>query len=403
MNSFEPLTAVSEPGRVVVREGVRRQEVAAPDLGRVDAQLVGEEVHRPLDHVGRLGPARAAIRVHERGVGVDARDLGVDVGDLVRAGEDAPVEGGRDAGSDRRQAPAEVGEGLDPQALDLAVAVRRRLDVGDVVAAVDRAAVALAPALDPFHREAAHQLAGEHHERHVGVAEDLGAEGAADVGADAADLVLRDAGHEGGQQQPLDVRRLARHPDRVFLGARVVPADVAADLHRVRDEPVVHQALLDDDLGVLERGIGAVLVADRPHEHDVVGGVLVELRRARLGRLLGVHDRRQRHVLDVDELERVLRLRRRLGDDRRDTLARPLDRVGRERARDVDVVLEAAAPPAGQAMGSGLYGMSAPTMTARTPGALFALDVSIEAMFAWAYGLRRMAMWTIPWSWMSSR
>ena len=61
------------------------------------------------------------------------------------------------------------------------------------------------------------------------------------------------------------------------------------------------------------------------------------------------------------------------------------------------------APPAGQAMGSGLYGMSAPTMTARTPGAFFALEVSIEAMFAWAYGLRRMEMWTIPCSWMSSR
>ena len=31
-----------------------------------------------------------------------------------------------------------------------------------------------------------------------------------------------------GQQEALDVRRLARHPDRVLVGARVVPADVAA-------------------------------------------------------------------------------------------------------------------------------------------------------------------------------
>ena len=179
------------------------------------------------------------------------------------------------------------------------LAVRGDLDVGDVVAAVDRAAVALAPALDPLHRPAADELAGEHHERHVGVAEDLGAEGAADVGADAADLVLRDPGHERGQQQPLDVRRLARHPDRVLLGARVVPADVAPDLHRVRDEAVVDEALLDDDLGVRERGVGAVLVADGPLEHDVVGRVLVELRRARLGGLLGVDDRRQRLPVDA--------------------------------------------------------------------------------------------------------
>ena len=42
------------------------------------------------------------------------------------------------------------------------------------------------------------------------------------------------------------------------------------------------------------------------------------------------------------------------------------------------------APPAGQAMGSGLYGMSAPVNTAITPGIAFATDVSIERMFACA-------------------
>ena len=48
-------------------------------------------------------------------------------------------------------------------------------------------------------------------------------------------------------------------------------------------------------------------------------------------------------------------------------------------------------PPAGQAIGSGLYGTSAPVSTATTPGIALAADVSIERMLAWAYGLRRMA------------
>ena len=61
------------------------------------------------------------------------------------------------------------------------------------------------------------------------------------------------------------------------------------------------------------------------------------------------------------------------------------------------------APPAGQAIGSGLYGMSAPTKTAITPGIVLAADVSIDLMLACAYGLRRMDMWTMPWSLMSSR
>ncbi len=43
-----------------------------------------------------------------------------------------------------------------------------------------------------------------------------------------------------------------------------------------------------------------------------------------------------------------------------------------------------ATPPAGQAMGNGLYGMSAPMNTAMTPGSAFAALVSMPAMFAWA-------------------
>jgi len=62
-----------------------------------------------------------------------------------------------------------------------------------------------------------------------------------------------------------------------------------------------------------------------------------------------------------------------------------------------------ALPPAGQAMGSGLYGMSAPTKTATTPGIDLAALVSIERMLACAYGLRRIAMCVIDWSLMSSR
>ena len=50
-----------------------------------------------------------------------------------------------------------------------------------------------------------------------------------------------------------------------------------------------------------------------------------------LDRLLGVDDGRQRLPVDDDRLERVDRLGRRLGDDRGDALARPLDAVGGER------------------------------------------------------------------------
>ena len=41
-------------------------------------------------------------------------------------------------------------------------------------------------------------------------------------------------------------------------------------------------------------------------------------------------------------------------------------------------------PPAGQAIGSGLYGMSAPVMTVMTPGNFLAAEVSIDLMLACA-------------------
>ena len=132
--------------------------------------------------------------------------------------------------------------------------------------------VVLAAALDPLDRPAADRLAGEQHQRHVGVAEDLGAEGAADVGADAADLVLRDAHHERGEQQPLDVRRLARHPDRVLVGAGVVPADVAAGLHRVGDEPLVDEPLADDDLGVRRSRASVPSLSPTVHSNTTLFG-----------------------------------------------------------------------------------------------------------------------------------
>src|SRR6476619_6839926 len=61
-----------------------------------------------------------------------------------------------------------------------------------------------------------------------------------------------------------------------------------------------------------------------------------------------------------------------------------------------------ALPPAGQAIGIGLYGISAPTKTAATPGMALAAEMSIDRMLACAYGLRRMAIWAIEASLMSS-
>ena len=83
---------------------------------------------------------------------------------------------------------------------------------------------------------------------------------------------------------------------------------------------------LDHDVGLLERRVD-VAAGDRPVERDVVRRFGVQLRRARLRRLLRVDDGRQRLVVDVDQVERVVRLVRRLGDDDRDGVADVADDV----------------------------------------------------------------------------
>ena len=54
-----------------VAVGERRDEILAPDLRRVHADLRGEHIYHPLDHVRGFGPAGAAVgvdrgRVRER-------------------------------------------------------------------------------------------------------------------------------------------------------------------------------------------------------------------------------------------------------------------------------------------------------------------------------------------------
>ena len=105
-------------------------------LGRIDLQLARRLARRCARHVGRLGPAGAAIGVDRRGVGEHRLHLGVDRRRRVLAGQQRRVEDGRHRRREGRQVGAHVGDRLDLQRQELAVLVERQLGMGDVVAAV---------------------------------------------------------------------------------------------------------------------------------------------------------------------------------------------------------------------------------------------------------------------------
>ena len=123
---------------------------------------------------------------------------------------------------------------------EVAVGVHRQLGVGDVVAAVGVGEEALAALGGPLHRPA-DPLRRQQADALLGVDEDLGAEAAADVRRDDAQLVLGRDADERRDHQARDVRVLAGGVEREAVGAAVVLADRGARLDRVRHQAVVDQ------------------------------------------------------------------------------------------------------------------------------------------------------------------
>ncbi len=188
-------------------------EVLPADLDRVHLERGRRRVHHALEQVAGLGAPRPAVGVHRGGVGEDPGDLRVDRGPLVHPVEQGGVEIGRHRRREGGEVGAQVRGGLHPQPQELAVLRDRDLGVGHVIPPVGVGLEGLAARRRPADRPL-DLLGGPGADRLLVVEEDLGAEGAAHVGRDDPHLVLRDAEHEGGHQEPVHVGVLRGHPER---------------------------------------------------------------------------------------------------------------------------------------------------------------------------------------------
>ena len=195
-----------------------------------------------------LGDAeRAAIGdAAGRLVGVDAVDLDVRVGHVVRAGADRK-QAGRELGRiGRGIGRAVVGEGLDAQRRHLAVLVGGQLGVHVVVAREGVGLQVLGAVLDPLDRATRGQ--GGDDGAHVArIDRHLAAEAAADIRRDDADLVLGDLRHQR-EHGANGVRRLGGHPHRQLAADAVEAGDAAARLDRGDVDARDVDVLGDDDL-----------------------------------------------------------------------------------------------------------------------------------------------------------
>ena len=111
---FELAAVVGEREPGLERHRAGRNVIAPAQFGRIDAQFVGGEIDHALDHVGRLGPAVAAIGPHRIGVGEHAGDVDVDRRRAVDAGERAGIE--HEGRHGVLQIGADGGDGLHAQA-----------------------------------------------------------------------------------------------------------------------------------------------------------------------------------------------------------------------------------------------------------------------------------------------
>ena len=215
--------------RTLVRHFIAADQIAAPHLDRVEAELGGDRVHQPLAHECALEPARRAVGAAWRLVGqADMRACAIGR-NAIRARQHRRGQIG-----DRGRMGAHVGalivENLVVEREDAAVAVDRGAHVMLLLARMIGGNQMLAAILDPFDRPPQAQRRGAY--QHV-----LRINLAADAEA-AADMPFVEVNRRGrASKHPRDlvavpVRHLGGAMQFEHVARRVVAGDGAAGFQR---------------------------------------------------------------------------------------------------------------------------------------------------------------------------
>ena len=221
--------------------------------------------------------------------------------------------------NDRARIGADIGQQPAAQREELPLRIQSQFHLRHQVAALVVAEERLAALAGPFHRPA--QLPrGPDHEQEFREHRVLGAEIAANIVAQHANLVLRHAEHEG------DFALLALHAptagmQRVAAGLLVIGADGRAHFHRHAGH-ALNPGLQPRHMRRLgKRRLGRVPVADMRLQRDIRRRLIPERGRIFPRGVARVGHGRQRLVFHLDQLGRVLGDGDGLGNDEGHTFA----------------------------------------------------------------------------------
>ena len=293
---------VGKAGRRQVREIIGGDKVFSSHLHRVQTQLLGHQVHRPLHAKCRLRASRPPVSAGGRLVGNHSQHLDSRRGSLV--GTDDAVTGpvGRSRCRVAEISPA-VANDLETDAQYRSVILYGGFHIHRMSAAMEPQHVLL-PVRHPLdglaqlHRQVGHRQVFRKHAT-------LLAKPAAHVGSDHTDLCFWEI-QQAGNLPLHSMGPLSRGPDGQEIVFGLVVGDQSPRLHRHRRQPLHVVPLLHDPVGLgkgfiqvfalsvvvdAQRHVGAQLFMDR----DGVGR----------SRLPWVQHHRQRLIVHLNQLQCV--------------------------------------------------------------------------------------------------
>ena len=323
-----------QAGRADVGEGAGRDQVAQADLVDLELEPQRRLLQQPLHRQHHLRPRDAAVGRHRRLVGGDRAGAAAVVRHAVGAEHLGRRHQRLDAAGERvRRVRADVGHDVGVDGQHAALGVEARADVEALLVALEAGQQALDAVLDPLDRRV-HGAGGDAHEHLLARDDALLAEAAADVRRHDAHAVLVDAEHARHRGAD-DVRDLRRGVQDDALAAALPLGEAGAALERHRGQAAGGELRLDDELGAGQHVVHLGVVGERHVEQHVGLELIVHARRVVLERRLDRADRVVGLVVDDDQLGRVLRGVRGVGDHHGDRLARVAHALGREH-RELD-------------------------------------------------------------------
>ena len=325
----EIAAVIGDAGGRRERQLRRLDEVALAQRQPIDAHLVSGTVDQPLHVVVGFGAAGAAIGAHQRGVGQNRLDVDAE---QRRAVDTRKVLAGVERQRPRCHAGdvgAEIAVALQTHRQKPAFGIERQFGVNELRAAVAVGEEAGRALVGPLHG-AAQRLRRVQDAGVFGIADVLHAEGAADISAQDANLVVRHV-EDFRQRHLVAGDALRRYLQREAFGRLVEGSERHARLHRHHGDTGVD----DVEFGYMRRsgkrrvdlGRIAIVIIER----DVIRDVIIELRRAGLCGLCGIGYGGQRLDVEFDGLRRIACLRQRFRDHKGDGVADKAHLVGHQR------------------------------------------------------------------------